>query len=197
MSDKVKYTIYSKALAMFNIVISSADVEEEDAEKIKHEVSLCNLWLDSAIDRVTHSFKWSFFAEPVETTRLKTDSLYGFNFAYEIKEDTETSIADIAEVLFNHKRVVYKKYNNIIYTNEPSIEVIAIIKPKLENLQDKVPSEFIDLIAYQLALLIAPSIAPKDNTIQTLIANQYNMANNSILRTETLGRMKRVSNEEV
>ena len=199
MDDTIGYAIIKKALSMFNIEIEEEDVKA--TENIKHEVALSLMWLDSAYSRVIHSFSWSFLTEPITVEELNNkeiNTLYGYLFAYEIKEDKE--VADIVTVIKNHdyhKRIQFTRYKNIIYTNDKDIEVFGIVKPKLEEIEDIVPIEFVDLIAYQLALLIAPSLSPKDSAIQQLIANQYNLVNSSLMRKETIGRMKRFSNEEV
>lgn len=199
MDGTVKFAIISKALSMFNIEIAKEDIEE--TENVKHEVALSLMWLDSAYSRSVHSFKWDFLTEPIEIKQIEIKNItssYGFMYAYEIVDERE--IADISKIIQNHdyhKQPQFKKNKNIIYTNSRDIEVFAIIKPDIEELKESAPIEFIDLIAYQLAILIAPSLAPKDGNIQQLIASQYNLVNNSLMRIETVGQMKRFSNEEV
>lgn len=242
-----KSYIYKKALSLFNIRLEKVDGIELDLVTIGmigvyaigvvtndcHEMYLCNLWLDSAYSRVLEAFKWSFLTEPIyfeeiERSELETD--YGFKFAYKIKtpydEETEAlkkrQLVEICNIYTaNDKRriVGFKKFNNVIYTNERDLNGSAIYKMDLEAydkewlqktlsetkpkyykyitlIDNGCPVEFLDLISYQLALLIAPSIAPKDLQIQQLIAQQYQMAYETLLKREC-NQIKRFSNEEV
>lgn len=199
MDGTIKFAIISKALSMFNIEIAKEDIEE--TENIKHEVALSLMWLDSAYSRSVHSFKWEFLTEPIEFERIELENIstsYGFIYAYKITDERE--IVDISKIIQNHdyhKQPQFRKNKKIIYTNARDIEIFAIIKPDMEELKEIAPIEFIDLISYQLAILIAPALAPKDTAIQQLIASQYNLVNNTLMREETVGQMKRFSNEEV
>lgn len=190
-----------------------------------HEVYLCSLWLESAYDTVLGSFKWSFLTEPISFEETKLVADYGYKFAYKIVTpyDNETTnkktlfnINSIYSGFDRRRQVNFKKVGNIIYTNDRDLKGSAIFKINLfvydtgEVLkkyrnnetayitlkEEGCPSEFIDLIAYKLAILIAPSIAPKDLQIQQLIAQQYQLANESLLRREC-NQIKRKSNEEV
>lgn len=164
------------------------------------------------------------YFEEIDRRELEVD--YGYMFAYKIHtpyEDVEEDVNKRTLVgtsliysgldrrcIANHKRV-----GDIVYTNARDLKGYGIYKINLsvfdtqevvkraegENdyitLKDNgCPSEFIDLIAYQLALLIAPSIAPKDMQIQQLIAQQYQMASDTLLKKEC-NTVKRFSNEEV
>lgn len=245
--DTNKSYIERKALSLFNIHIEDLyflcigsqvikgqtyySVGSYTPKNGEHEVYLCNLWIDSAYDRVCEAFKWHFltdlvFFEEIDRSELVAD--YGYRFAYKIKtpydEETEEvkkrTLINICSIYSGKDRrniVNFKKIGNIIYCNDKDLHGSATYKINLEAKNDKeiltlsnsqnpvlyytlkengCPSEFIDLIAYQLALLIAPSIAPKDTQLLQLIAQQYNLANEALLKKECY-EIKRFSNEEV
>lgn len=230
MSSVNKIYLVHKTLTLFNIHLTDSQVgtvktvttqiggitythtEDTGLNTATHEVYLCSMWLESAYDRVLHSFKWSFLTEPFslelqDKSNLDTD--LGYRFVYKIKtnydEETDTlkkkKLIDIVSIYKHDKRqmVAFKRQGDYIYTNETYLHGLGIFKLDLEseiNFKDYFPTEFVDLICYQLALLIAPSIAPKDMQIQQLIAQQYSMAQESLLKNEC-NQLKRFSNEEV
>ena len=230
MSSVNKIYLVHKTLTLFNIHLTDSQVgtvktitsqvggntithtEDTGLNTATHEVYLCSMWLESAYDRVIHSFKWSFLTEPFsleiqDKSNLESD--LGFRFVYKIKtnydEETDTlkkkKLVDIVSIYRQDKRqmVAFKRQGDYIYTNEVNLHGLGIFKLDLESetvFRNYYPSEFIDLICYQLALLIAPSIAPKDMQIQQLIAQQYSMAQESLLKNEC-NQIKRFSNEEV
>ncbi len=162
--------------------------------------------------------------EEIDRGELTFD--YGYMFAYkiitpydeiteEVDKKTLVNVGSIYAGLDRRCIANFKRVGDIVYTNARDIKGYGIFKTDLtafdttevykrvEENKDYItlkdsgcPSEFIDLVAYQLALLIAPSIAPKDLQIQQLIAQQYQMANETLLKKEC-NQIKRVSNEEV
>ena len=230
MSSANKIYLVNKTLSLFNIHLTSKQVGEiatittnlngkeisyisdTGLNKNTHEVYLCSMWMESAYDRVLHSFKWSFLTEPfslelTDKTSLNTD--FGFKFVYKIKTDYDDEtdktkkkkLIDIVSIYKHDKnqKVGFRRQGDYIYANETDLKGLGIFKIDLESeidFSEYFPSEFTDLIAYQLALLIAPSISPKDLQIQQLIAQQYSMAQESLLKNEC-SQIKRWSNEEV
>jgi hypothetical protein len=164
--------------------------------------------------------------EEIDKSELVADYGYKFAYniitAYDditeaYNKKTLFNIASIYSGFDRRKLVNFRKVGNTIYTNDRDLKGSATFKIDLSAYDQKpilskyingatppyitlkengCPSEFIDLIAYRLAILIAPSIAPKDMQIQQLIAQQYQLANESLLRREC-NQIKRKSNEEV
>lgn len=212
-----EFEIIKKALSMYNIEVQEEDlITPHDNGTEKHEITLCKMWLESAFQRVLKSFKWSFFTEPISLyspykvgggATLQSDvsfpsvaapSLFGFRNVFEVEDPLYTVVSVIARK-DHRENVVYKFYNGKIYTNAREIEVFGIKKKSIaESLENEfVPIEFWDAVAYMLAELIAPSLAPKDMTIQQLIMSQYQMVLQTLLTTETTSGIKRISNEEL
>ena len=200
---------------MFNIEVSQDDI---DKGTDKHEISLCNLWLDSAFLRATRELKFSFLTEPIKVKEVSFISLanemdstdgtidqmgsdahshpffYGYQNAFEIEDD----IIEITNIFYHNDRqpVLYRVHGNIIYTDYPSIDVYGIKKKDITE-YNNTPLEFEDLVAYALAMLIAPSIAPKDMSIQQLIMTQYQWASDRLLKFESQSNIKRTYHEEL
>lgn len=211
-----EFEIIRKALSMYNIEMQDDDfVMPHEGGVEKHELTVCKMWLESAFQRVLKSFKWTFFTEPISLDSPSEDggvvqsnavfssgvapsSFFGFRNAFKLAEPLFT-VCSVITRKDHREGVIYKLYNGVIYTNAHEIEVFGIKKKSIaESLENEaVPLEFWDAVAYMLAELIAPSLAPKDMAIQQLIMSQYQLVLQTLMTTETTSGIKRISNEEL
>lgn len=209
---KRDYLIVQKSLSMFNIDISNEDWNETSTEYQRREVKLCKIWLGSAFLRVVREFKWSFLTEKINIDRLIPGdiggkayvqsgqssttpcSFFGFKNTFEIKDDI-FEITEVYNLNDRKEKVNYKVHGSYIYTNESNIEVVGVKKKQIDEYE--CPIEFWDMVCYALALLIAPSIAPRDAQIQQLIMTQYQWCEDKLLKLETQKNIKRQYHEEL
>ena len=152
--------LFGLALAM---VDREVDQEDLDSEYPSKEVRLCRRYLPSAITRALREFDWSFLTVKLTLDATKDVGGYaGYSHGYELP-------ADLLKLVPMNPWYPYEVNAGRLYCDEEMPPAYGIFKTLPAT---GVPNDFMELIAYSLAYLMAPMLSP-GGTLDQMILQRY------------------------
>lgn len=150
--------------------------------------SLCNLYLGTAISNVIGPLDWHALRTRLQIAPSSTTPVYGFDYAYPLPSNFERLI----EVETNGDS--YSFENGNILTDGTEVYITYIARPTDDP--SKLPSTLKDLIACELAVLLAKPLSASESRISAIMidreqARKAAIANDARLNMETVGEAVR------
>ena len=187
-----KLGLYKMALSVLDLDTELIDLEPDTPTK---ELNLLNIYFNKCVLYVLKAWDFSFLVKRVKLTDRKKEPMAG--------EDE----ADWPYMRWAHYRYGYvlpQNFLRVVQINGTRKNAFAVRfgilwceveNPTLEYIEDNInmdvdgnylePEDFLSLIAYQLALHIAPLSDP-ESSAQTVAAQLYQLTLSSILESENM-----------
>ena len=161
--EKIKQTIYRKALGMLQIKYSDVTDSSDTAPA---EIEYCNDNIDTACASAMSGgdYFWLIssykFSSPKKDSDGKLIPYHGYQYGYDCPSDMFRPFLGDGKYNFGYAR----KGKEIYFPVEnPTLDYIVDVTKKYDDddFWADMPSVFIDLIAGMLAISIAPMVAPE------------------------------------
>jgi hypothetical protein len=162
--------LYKITLSLFDKEITQADL---DSDTPSREIRLCRLYKDLAQVRAMREFDWSFLTVKLQIDYDDDVPGRGFLHGYALPNG-------LLKVVRAYTKYKYEVAEGRIYTDIGEPDVYGIMADLPES---HVPEDFYELIAYALAYLIAPMLAP-EGRMDKVILQKYTWALNGLLVSE-------------
>lgn len=169
-----KLDLYNQALSLLDLSIDSL------SENTKQR-RLCDLYYEKVVQLVLKAWDFPFLIKKVEfTTDDLTDDVWKYDFGYNIPPDFGYAVQ-----LNGSKDNAYSIRFGILWTDlaDPVLEYIPN-DLEVSNEAYTAPADFMSLVAYQLALHVAPMLDPESQAT-SLAAQLYQLTLQSIMENET------------
>lgn len=187
-----KLELYKMALSVLDLDTELTDLEPDAPTK---ELNLLNIYFNKCVLYVLKAWDFSFLVKRVKLTERKKEPVEG-------KDETDWPYMSWAQYKYGY--VLPENFLRVVQINGTRKNAFAVRfgilwceveNPTLEYIEDKIsmdvdgnylePEDFLSLIAYQLALHIAPLSDP-ESSAQTVAAQLYQLTFSSILESENM-----------
>jgi hypothetical protein len=174
-------------LTLYNLALSLLDLHIDDLETPSKELTLLNLNYAKVVSFCMKAWEFPFLIKRQVLTDYEQDAegnpvtWNGFSYGYAIPSDFGRAIQ-----LNSSKKNPYAYRFGLLWSKmeAPELEYIPRTLSVDENGTYPYPDDFLALVAYQLALHIAPMLDP-DGQAQSIAAQMYQLTLSSIIESET------------
>lgn len=175
-----EFYILKNTLSFFNYELT----ETAFNESLDKNINICKFKLQQAIRRVQEEFSWSFLIMPLSLQLDETIfSKMGFLYAYKLP----SNIIRLSTV-FSDK---YRRAGNYILTDDNDIEAWGMTT----DIPDGVPTDFWDLVATTLAIIVLPTIMPNSNNLLANLSQQYQWQAQAMMKADMKNSVKQGTND--
>lgn len=176
-----KWEIYNTALHVLGRSCTEADL---DFDPPAAEIDCCNVCWPQARMRALREHNWSFFIERLSIDMSSEADIPGHGYLHGFRlPDGLLALAPAR----NSSR--FDVYGNVYYCNrKPADGLYGIMDDCMDDMDH--PEDFDHLVAYALAYLVAPILAPGDQKAADLAASGYSWVRENLMRLESNNNRK-------
>ncbi len=174
-------------LALYNLALSLLDMKISDLQTQTKELTLLELNYGKVVSYCLKAWDFPFLVKMLVLTEVQEDSdgypiAWGkYQYGYTVPSDFSRAIRINAD-----ERISYAYRFGKLWCNEDNPELEYM--PNDLELDDDgnytAPNDFLALVAYQLALHVAPMLDPQSQA-QSIAAQMYQLTLTSIIESET------------
>ncbi len=174
-------------LTLYNLALSLLDLHIDDLETPSKELTLLDLNYKKVVSFCMKAWEFPFLVKRTQLTEYSVDVVgnpmtwNGYLYGYDVPEDFGRAIQLNASKNNSYAYRFGKLWCKIL---DPELEYIPSTLSVDENGTYPYPDDFLALVAYQLALHIAPMLDP-DGQAQSIAAQMYQLTLSSIIESET------------
>jgi len=168
-------------LELYNLALSLLDLEISSLDENTKERRLLDLNYDKVVQLVLKAWDFPFLIKKYEFSEDDmTDEVYKYQFGYNLPSDFGYALQ-----INGSKDYPYSIRFGLLWTNlaDPVLEYMPN-ELEMSNGQYTAPSDFLSLVAYQLALHVAPMLDPESQAMGNA-AQLYQLTLQSMIENET------------